>query len=99
VVIQRVYISKFVTNLVKFSVLGLHTFITAPLVDSSMPNITLIGASCRPCGTKNLKITPLTELNTGAIALHSAGGNRRYLNQHFWVRPKPVFGFKMSSQK
>jgi len=27
-----------------------------PLVPSSMPNFTPIGATCRPCGTKNLKI-------------------------------------------
>jgi len=27
-------------------------------VRSSLPNVTLIGATCRPCGAKNLKIGP-----------------------------------------
>jgi len=35
------------------------------LVNSFMPNLTPIGAVCRPCGEKNLKIALLvTELNT-----------------------------------
>jgi len=40
---------------------------TFPLVNSFMPNITPIGAVCRPCGEKSLKIAVLvTELNTAA---------------------------------
>ena len=40
------------------------------MVNSFMPNLTPIGAVCRPCGEKNLKIALLvTELNTAAARL------------------------------
>ena len=42
---------------------------TFPLVNSFMPNLTPIGAVCRPCGEKNLKIALVTELNTAAARL------------------------------
>jgi len=34
---------------------GMEEGTFGPLL-SSMPNFTLIGATCRPCGAKNLKI-------------------------------------------
>jgi len=40
-------------------------------VPSSMPNFTPIGATCRPCGAKNLKIGLLSKLNTGRFALRA----------------------------
>jgi len=36
-----------------------------------MPNFTPIGATCRPCGAKNLKNQPLSKLNTGRLALRA----------------------------
>jgi len=36
-----------------------------------VPNFTPIGATCRPCGAKNLKIGLLSTLNTGRLALHA----------------------------
>ena len=39
---------------------------TFPLINTFMPNLTPIGAVCRPCGEKNLKIALVTELNTAA---------------------------------
>jgi len=62
-----VYIPLFDQISVKISVLGSYTLMVAPigvkfgmeegiLVPSSMPNFTPIGATCRPCGAKNLKI-------------------------------------------
>jgi len=36
-----------------------------------MPNFTPIGATCRPCGPKNLKIGLLSKLNTGRLALRA----------------------------
>jgi len=38
---------------------------------TSMPNFTPIGATCRPCGAKNLKIGLLSKLNTGRFALRA----------------------------
>jgi len=32
-----------------------------------MPNFTPIGATCRPCGAKNLKIGLVSKLNTGTL--------------------------------
>jgi len=46
---------------------------TFPLVNSFMPNLTPIGAVCRPCGEKNLKIALVTELNTAARQASAAG--------------------------
>ena len=51
----------------KFQFWGSYTLVVAPMgvkfgteegpkVPSSMPNFTPIGATCRPCGPKNLKI-------------------------------------------
>jgi len=64
--LQGIYIPKLGKISVKFSVLGpinLSLFV-APMgvkfgmeVHSSMPNFTSIGATCHPCGTKNLKIS------------------------------------------
>jgi len=55
------------TSVKKFQYWGSYTLTVAsmgvkfgmgrgPLVPSSMPNFTPIGATCRPCGAKNLKI-------------------------------------------
>jgi len=41
------------------------------LLPSSMPNFTPIGATCRPCRAKNLKIGLLSKLNTGRFALRT----------------------------
>ena len=55
---------------------GPHTPIPAPIgvkfgveesTYSSTPNFTPIGATCRLCGAKNLKIAPLSDLNTAVL--------------------------------
>jgi len=59
-----IYIPYFDQISVKISVWGSYTLIVAPIgVKFSMeegtlsrPNFTPIGATCRPCGAKNLKI-------------------------------------------
>jgi len=57
------YIPHFDQISVKISALGSYTLIVAPMgvkfgteEGSSVPNFTPIGAMCRPCGAKNLKI-------------------------------------------
>jgi len=47
------------------------TLSTGPLVSSSMPNFTPIGATCRPCGAKSLKIGLLSNLNNRRFALRA----------------------------
>ena len=47
------------------------SLVCKPSVDSITPNFTPIGAACRPCGAKNLKIAPPpTKLNTGRTDRH-----------------------------
>jgi len=64
---RGVHIPHFDQISVKISVLGSCTLIVAPMGmevkfgmeeggPSSTPNFTPIGATCRPCGAKNLKI-------------------------------------------
>jgi len=52
--------------------LGFYSLVVAPNgvkfgTEEGMPNITVIGATCRPCGAKNLKISLLSKLNTGGL--------------------------------
>jgi len=60
-----------------------------PLVNSSMPNFTLINAVCHPHRATNLKIASLTDLNTADSASHNPGG---YWNEsEFLEECKSVF--------
>jgi len=61
--LRGVYIPHFGQIRVKISVFGSYTLVVAPMGvkfgiedPSSMPNFTPIGATCCPCGAKNLKI-------------------------------------------
>jgi len=61
--LRGIYIPHFDEILVKISVLGSYALIVAPMgvkfgteEGTSVPNFTSIGATCRPCGAKNLKI-------------------------------------------
>jgi len=56
-----VYIPHFDQISVNISDLGSYTLIVAPKgvkfgMEEGMPNFTPIGATCRPCGARNLKI-------------------------------------------
>jgi len=48
-----------------------------------MPSLTLIGATSRPCGAKNLIFWPVSKFNTGSLiaALRHPAGNEAY--DHF----------------
>ena len=61
--LRGVYIPHFDQISLKILVLGSYTLTVAPIGvkfdmegTSSVPNFTSIGAACRPCGAKNLKI-------------------------------------------
>jgi len=65
--LRGVYIPHFGQIWVQISILGSYTLVVAPMGvkfgmeegtfgPSSMPNFTPIGATCRPCGAKNVKI-------------------------------------------
>jgi len=58
--LRGVYIPHFDQISVKISVLGSYTLIVKPMGvkfgTEAVPNFTPIGATCRPCGAKELKI-------------------------------------------
>jgi len=55
--IRDVYIPYFGQISVKKSVLGSYTLNVATMARMRGPNFTHIGATCRPCVAKNLKIS------------------------------------------
>ena len=44
---------------------------SGPTVPSSLPNMTLIGATCHPCGAKKTQNRPVSKRNTGRAALRA----------------------------
>ena len=56
---------------------------SGPTVPSYVPNLTLIGATCRPCGAKNPKIGPwVNEIPAKLPAADPAGNNNNNNNSH-----------------
>jgi len=51
-----------------------------PLVPSSMPNFTTIGATCRRCGAKKPQNRLLSNLNTGRCSASNAAGKNEYFH-------------------
>ena len=48
---------------------------SGPMVPFSLPNLTLIGATCRPCGAKNPKIGPWVKTIPAELPAANPAGN------------------------
>jgi len=57
-----------------------------------VPNFTPICATCRPCGAKNLKIGPLSKLNTDRFALRAMLPVTRHCSLYSRLETTPIYG-------